>query len=251
MGKIAKILQIIFPLVCFFLAWQLFSSVGIFNSQFLPSPIKIIQKLFELLSQNSFAVDILQSIKRVLVGFVLAGIFGVGLGTICGMYKPIYNFLNPIIELFRPIPPIAWIPLAILWFGLGDNPAFFLVFLGAFFPIFTNTYLGVSSTDEIYKRAALSLGANKKIFVTDILIPSALPNIFAGLKVGLGVGWMVVIIAEMVGAQSGLGYMIQLNRIILEIPSVVVGMVTIGIIGFVMNKIMVYLEKSFIPWKMI
>jgi NitT/TauT family transport system permease protein/sulfonate transport system permease protein len=251
MGKIAKTLQIIFPLVCFFLIWQIFSAVGILNSQFLPSPVEIIKRMFELLSQNSFAVDILQSIKRVFVGFALAGIFGISLGIVCGMYKPIYSFLNPIIELFRPIPPIAWIPLAILWFGLGDNPAFFLVFLGAFFPIFTNTYLGVSSTDEIYKRAALNLGANKKMFVTDILIPSALPNIFAGLKVGLGVGWMVVITAEMVGAQSGLGYMIQLNRIILEIPSVVVGMITIGMVGFVMNKFMVYLEKTLVPWKMI
>lgn len=249
MEKIVKIIKIVFPLFCFFFIWQALSSFGVLNSQFLPSPLEIIRKIFELLTQNNFSIDILQSVKRVLVGFFLSGLVGIGLGIFCGMYRPVYDFLNPIIEIFRPIPPIAWIPLAILWFGLGDNPAFFLVFLGAFFPIFTNTFLGIASIDEIYRRAALSLGANRRILVTDILIPAALPNIFAGLKIGLGVGWMVVITAEMVGAQSGLGYMIQLNRIILEIPGVIVGMVAIGFIGFIMNKLMVFLETVLIPWK--
>lgn len=249
MKKIAKTLQSILPLALFFLVWQFLSFVGVLDPKFLPSPIEIIQRFFELLSQGDLIIDILQSIKRVLVGFVLAGIAGISLGVLSGMYKSVYNLLNPIIEMFRPIPPIAWVPLAILWFGLGDIPAFFLVFLGAFFPIFTNTYAGVSSLDEVYKRAALTLGASRKVFITNILIPSALPSIFTGLKIGLGISWMVVIIAEMVGAQSGLGYMIQLNRIILDIPSVMVGMVIIGLIGFAMNRLMIIFEKFLIPWK--
>ena len=249
MDKIIKIFQVTFPLLYFFLIWQALSVIGVLNPQFIPSPVEIVKKFFELMLQNNFAIDILQSVKRVLIGFIVAGVFGIISGIVCGMYKQVYNSLNPIIEIFRPIPPIAWTPLAILWFGLGDSPAFFLVFLGAFFPIFTNTYLGISSLDEIYRRAAFSLGSSRKLFITDVLIPSALPNIFAGLKIGLGVGWMVVIIAEMVGAQSGLGYMIQLNRIILEIPGVIVGMITIGCIGFVMNKFMVSLESLLIPWK--
>ncbi len=249
MFKMLKVLKTILPILFFFCVWQILSMMGILNPRFLPPPIEIIQKFVELLTTDDFVIDITQSIKRVLIGFVIASLFGIGLGIFCGMYKFIYNFINPIVEMFRPIPPIAWIPLAILWFGLGDNPAFFLIFCGVFFPIFTNTYLGISSLDEIYKRAAWSLGASRRLFITDVLVPSALPYIFAGLKIGLGVGWMVVIIAEMVGAQSGLGYMIQLNRTILEIPSVIVGMFTIGCIGFVMNKFMTFFEHVLIPWK--
>ena len=249
MKKFVKILRMIFPLACFLAVWQVFSLTGSLNQSFIPSPIVIVKDLMDLLLNGSLAMDVLESVKRVLIGFMLASVVGISLGVICGMNKRIYNFLNPLIEIFRPIPPIAWVPLAILWLGLGDKPAFFLVFLGAFFPIFTGTYSGITSLDGIYQRAAYSLGATRKKFITDILLPSALPNIFVGLKVGLGIGWMSVIVAEMVGAQSGLGYMIQLNRIMLEIPGVIVGMVIIGSIGFLMNKAVVSTERCLMPWK--
>ncbi|PIP86723.1 nitrate ABC transporter permease, partial [Candidatus Campbellbacteria bacterium CG22_combo_CG10-13_8_21_14_all_43_18] len=162
--------------------------------------------------------------------------------------KWVSRLISPILELLRPIPPIAWIPLAILWFGIGNNPAYFLVFLGAFFPIFSNTYLGVSSVEETYKRAAYSLGATKKEIITDIILPASMPQIFTGLKIGLGVGWMVVIAAELVGAQSGLGYMIQLNRFLLNSPEIITGMITIGVIGFLLNLLITKIEKMTTPW---
>ena len=249
MKEFVKILRMIFPLAFFLAIWQILSATGNLNQSFIPSPIVIVRDLINLLFNGSLAMDILVSVRRVLTGFALAAVVGISLGVICGINRRVYNFLNPLIEIFRPMPPIAWVPLAILWLGLGDRPAFFLVFLGAFFPIFTGTYLGVTSLDEVYRRAAYSLGATRKKFIIDILLPSALPNIFTGLKIGLGIGWMSVIVAEMVGAQSGLGYMIQLNRIMLEIPGVVVGMVVIGSIGFLMNKIVVLSEGYLMPWR--
>jgi NitT/TauT family transport system permease protein/sulfonate transport system permease protein len=193
--------------------------------------------------------DIFASMKRVIIGFSIAAVFGIGFGLFAGTNRAAGNFITPLVEVFRPVPPIAWIPLAILWFGLGDKPAYFLVFLGAFFPIFTNTFFGATSVEETYKRAAYSLGAGRKHFIKDILVPASLPHIFAGMRIGLGIGWISVITAELVGSQSGLGYMIQFNRLLLNTSKVIVGMVVIGIIGFSLNKLMTRVELALAPWK--
>ncbi len=248
MQNLSKIIKVIFPIFLFLLGWQVLAVSGILNPQFLPSPLAVAREFFELLTGYGLLNDILASIQRVFVGFLIASFLGIVLGIWAGTSRFFSFLITPILEVIRPIPPIAWIPLAILWFGLGNAPAYFLVALGAFFPIFTNTYFGVSSIDETYRRAAYSLGAGKMRFISDVLFPFSLPHIFAGLKIGLGVGWMVVITAELVGAQSGLGYMIQLNRILLETPRVIVGMVVIGILGFLMNRLMIALERKLIPW---
>ncbi|MEI7777066.1 MAG: ABC transporter permease [bacterium] len=249
MSQIGKVARILFPLIVFLIIWQLLSIANVLNPEFLPSPVKVVNEFIQLLFNNNLLGDVLASIQRVLVGFAIASVIGIPLGLLFGVNKKLSSFFMPILEVLRPIPPIAWIPLAILWFGLGDKPAYFLVALGAFFPIFTNTYFGVISLEDTYKRAALCLGATKTRFVTEVLLPSSLPHIFSGLKIGLGVGWMVVITAELVGAQSGLGYMIQVNRMLLETPRVIVGMIVIGLLGFLMNKLMVVFEKRLIPWK--
>lgn len=244
-----RAVQAIVTIVLLMTVWQTASLLGFLNTQLLPSPLNVANAFIDLLGTGSLIFDIVASLQRVLVGFFFATITGVALGLLAGSNPKIAPFFTPIIEILRPIPPIAWIPLAILWFGLGDKPAYFLVFLGSFFPIFTNTLFGAVAVDKIHKRAAYSLGANKKKFITDILIPSSLPYIFAGLKIGLGVGWIVVITAELVGAQSGLGYMIQLNRLLLETPKIIAGMVTIGVVGYLLNMVMTCLEHKFIPWK--
>jgi ABC-type nitrate/sulfonate/bicarbonate transport system permease component len=237
------------PVVSLLLVWQLFSLLGFFNPQFLPSPISVGRDLVDSFTNQNLLGDIFASLRRVIIGFLIAAALGVGLGLFAGVNRAARNFIMPLAELFRPVPPIAWIPLAILWFGLGDKPAYFLVFLGAFFPIFTNTVFGAMNLEETYKRAAYSLGAGKKSFLIDILIPASLPHIFAGMRIGLGVGWMAVITSELVGSQSGLGYMIQLNRFLLNTPKVVVGMVVIGVIGFSLNKLMTRAERALAPWE--
>jgi ABC-type nitrate/sulfonate/bicarbonate transport system permease component len=145
--------------------------------------------------------------------------------------------------LIRPISVIAWIPIAILWFGLGDRPAWFLISLGAFFPIFTNTYDGARSLAEVHIRVARCFGAPRWLFVRQVLIPATLPHIMTGLRVGLGTGWTCVIAAELISATSGLGYMIQLARTTIETEKVLAGMVVIGVIGFAMNGLMILVER--------
>ena len=183
------------------------------------------------------------------VGFSLATIVGVGLALLFGYYKTIGEYFRPIVEILRPIPPIAWIPIAILFFGLGNTSAYFIVFLGAFFPIFTNTYFGVASLPKIYKNVASSFELSRFIFFRKILFQFSLPYIFVGLKIGIGMAWICVIAAELIGAQSGLGYFIQLNRLLLQTDKMLVGMILIGIIGYFLNYIISKIEKLTVKWE--
>jgi ABC-type nitrate/sulfonate/bicarbonate transport system permease component len=231
------------------LVWHIFSVSGMNASEILPGPIKVISAVLILFTKESVLTDVLVSLKHVAIGFALATLGGVIVGILSGYSKTIKMIIGPILEFLRPIPPISWIPLSILWFGIGDNPAYFLVFLGAFFPIMSNVYFGVISVEENHKRAALSLGAGRKEHLFDIILPAALPSIFTGLKTGLGISWFMVITAELVGSQSGLGYMIQMNRLLLQTDRVIGGMVIIGVLGYLMSKIMTCSERKLIPWR--
>lgn len=193
-------------------------------------------------------IHILASLQKVLVGFSIAGFFGIILGIFLGYYRKLGDYVRPIIEILRPISPIAWIPIAILIFGLGNASSYFIVFFGAFFPIFTNTYFGAISLPRIYKNVADSFEINKHVFIKRILFCFCLPYIFTGLKIGMGMAWMSVIAAELIGAQSGLGYFIQINRLLLRTENILVGMILIGIIGFMLSKLLSLLEKIVIPW---
>lgn len=214
---------------------------------YLPSIQEILKSLLINFSNISFYNDILSSLQRVIVGFLLATVAGISLGILFGYSKILRNF-KFYIELLRPIPPIAWIPIAIIIFGLGDTSSYFIVFLGAFFPIFTNTYFGVTSLPEIYKNVALSFEINRFTYVTRIVFFYSLPYIFTGMKIGIGMAWMSVIAAELIGAQSGLGYFIQINRLLLQTDNIVVGMLLIGIVGYLLNKIIEIIERSTTPW---
>ena len=148
----------------------------------------------------------------------------------------------------RALRRVGWTRLGILWFGIGNAPSYFLVFIGAVFPVFVNTFSAVRNIDRTQINAALSLGAGPGILIRDVLIPASLPIIFPGLRIALGVGWMCVVAAELIAAQSGLGYMIQQNRVLLQTHNVVAGMITIGLVGFAMSALMSLLERRLLPW---
>jgi ABC-type nitrate/sulfonate/bicarbonate transport system permease component len=230
------------------LVWQLLSAFGWINTNIFPPPSRIVQAIVDMAQAGLLWKDVQASVLRVSIGFALATIVGVGLGALLGRVQWLARLILPIIEIVRPISPIAWIPIAILWFGLGDKPAWFLICYGAFFPIFTNTYLGVISVQQIHVQAAQCHGASRTLFVRRVLLPSALPYILAGMRIGLGVAWMCVIAAELIAAQSGLGYMIQLARTMIETEKVFAGMIIIGILGFCMNALMSWLERQLTPW---
>lgn len=238
-----KFILILLPVI----AYQIITAIFLKNS-YLPTIAQICQTFSIDLSKGNIMLDVFTSIQRVFVGFICASILGVSMGMIIGYYKK-FKFLRIYIDLLRPIPPIAWIPIAILIFGLGDLSAYFIVFIGAFFPVFTNTYFGTVSFPTIYKNVSLSFEIKKINFFLKILFPYCLPYIFSGLKIGMGMAWMSVIAAELIGAQSGLGYFIQINRLLLQTDNILIGMILIGLIGFTLQKMIEYLESRIIRWK--
>lgn len=246
MKKFIKKFILIFLLLTI---WQVVYFVFQISNPLIPSPWEIILALISLLATSDFYFDILASLGRVLVGFSLAVFFAVPLGLMLGNAPKIGEYFLPLIEFLRPIPPIAWIPVSILIFGLGNNSAYFIIFLGVFFPVFSNTYFGAASLPQIYKNVFASFEFSNIKYFKEVLLKFCLPYIFAGLKIGIGMAWICVIAAEMIGAQSGLGYFIQINRLYLRTDYMIVGMIIIGLIGYVLNLIISGLEKKIIKWQ--
>jgi len=246
---IRNLLKRLIVVFIFLFGWEAFARLEVVNSRVLSSPFEIFDGIFQLVRSGNLLIDIIHSVKRVLIGFTLGSMVGIIAAIFLGLNKPAKEYLGFMIEILRPIPPIAWIPISILWFGIGDTPAYYLVGLGTFFPVFTNTLKAINGIESKYINLAFSLGATKFIVFRKVLIPMIFPDVFTGFRIGLGVGWIVVITAEMVGTQSGLGYMIQLNRIMLQMPNVIVGMIAIGIIGLLLSFTMNFIEDLIIPWQ--
>lgn len=238
------------PALLLLAIWQLAGGLGWSNTELVPSPTQVARAIGEMLASGQLFDDSLASLRRVFLGFVAAVLMGGIVGALIAWLSKWSTWLDFPLELLRPIPPIAWIPLAIIWFGIGEMPAYFIVFLGAFFPIFANVVAGIRSTDRLHINAARCLGAGKWLILQDVILPSALPSIMTGLRVAFGVGWICVITAELVGAQSGLGYMIQLNRLLLRTDKVVAGMVAIGCLGFGFNQLLVLAERKLVRWRL-
>lgn len=189
------------------------------------------------------------SLVRVGGGFAAAVAIGVPLGFAMGYFRTVYSNVDPIISILRPVPPIAWIPLAILWFGLGMKPTMFIIFVGAFFPIVLNTYDGVRGTSRRLTEFALVLGANRVNVLRKVIVYEAFPSVITGMRVGFGIGWMSVVAAEMIAAKSGLGYLIITARWIFATDMVIAGMLTIGIIGFGGDMLLRLIERRFMRWR--
>jgi len=228
--------------------WQIAAHFEWINALLMPSPWTIVMALWDMGSEGTLWGHLGASLQRVFAGFLLAAVVGITLGVVTGWMRRVSEVITPVVEALRPIPPIAWTPLAILWFGVGNAPSYFLVFIGAVFPVFVNTFAAVRNIEQSQINAALCLGAGPGLILRDVLIPASLPVIFPGLRIALGVGWMCVVAAELIAAQSGLGYMIQQNRLLLQTQNVLAGMVTIGIVGYAMSAAMERLERSLVKW---
>jgi NitT/TauT family transport system ATP-binding protein len=234
-------------LLLFVLVWQVASQLVPAQST-LPSPIRVLRAGYEMWHSGELWQDLTASLKRIFTGFALALGGGLALGILAARYIRTYRHVSLILELLSSIPPIAWTPLAILWFGIGDAPAYFIVFLGAFFPLFTSVYAGITRTEQRLVDAALTLGATKARVVSGVVVPSALPSMLTGIRTGIGVGWFNVIAAELIGVRSGLGYKIQLSRTLLFSENVIALMIVIGILGWVMVKGVSVAGNLLAPW---
>ncbi len=256
--------SLIVPVV-FLAIWQLLSGNGFINPNVLPPPSDVLSKWIAYWmpleaydpSTSSYAAwllsgelihDVLASLWRVVLGFALGGGLGLLLGLFMGVNDTVYKLSNPLLQFLRPIPPIAWTPLSILWFGLGDPPAIFLITIGAFFPVLMNTISGVRHVDGIYIRAARNLGASRFTMFTRVILPAATPFIFTGARVGMGTAFIVVIVAEMIAVNSGVGYRIMEAREYFWTDKVIAGMVTIGLLGLLIDVLMQAANNRLLKW---
>lgn len=241
-------------IVAFLLIWQLVSATGLVNEKSLPRPTTILQTLlFKISNQppdgNVLGVNILASLQVALSGFLLAIVIGIPLGLFMGWWKYADRFIRPIFELIRPIPPIAWIPLVVVWMGIGLKAKALIIFFTAFVPCVINSYTGVKLTSQVLINVSKTFGASNFETFYKVGLPSSLPMVFAGIRVALGNSWSTLVAAEMLAASAGLGYMIQVGRTVARPDVVIVGMVVIGAIGAVLSAILGRLEKHFLRWK--
>ena len=241
-----------FERVFFFLGllllWQYSCGRGWTNARMLASPSQILGCFLALCRSGELPRHVLASVGRILGGYLVAAPLAVFLGLLLGVNERLRRFGEPLLGVLRPIPPLAWVPLAILWFGLGNGPAYFVTAIAAFFPIFTNTLSGARNVPTRYLQVARIFGAGDRLRLSDIVFPAALPFIAAGLRVGLMVAWMSVIAAEMVSSSHGLGSFIEASQEMLDTPAVMAGMMTIGLVGVAMDSGLKRLEKRFLAW---
>ncbi len=201
-----------------------------------PSPLSVEKGLEELLRKHVLWADIGDSLRRVALGFGMAAVIGIPLGLALGWYPAANRVLNPLLQILRPISPIAWIPVAIVFFGIGDRAAVFLVFLGALFPIVVACISGVSNVPSVFRRAGRNFGLSPAKILARVVFPAALPQILIGLRIALGIAWLVVVAGEMIAVDSGLGYLVIDSRNSgKRYDLVVAAMLLIGLIGLVLD----------------
>ena len=235
-------------LILILVVWFVMDGMGKLNPVIMPSLSKIGSTLVSLIEKGTLMDNLVVSVVRVLQGYLLAAGLGVVLGILIGLSKHLDRLTALLIQIIKPIPPIAWIPLVILWFGIGESGKVFLIFLGGFFTILINVIDGIHQTDAKLIEVSKSMETPFFKHIFKVVIPSAAPNIFTGLRTGLSSCWMCVVAAELVSSTTGLGYLIMNARQFGKTDEVIVGMLTIGIIGKIMDSLLKLVEKHLIKW---
>lgn len=238
--------------------WEMFSRSGALPPALLPAPSTVawawLDWVFDIDGNTqSYAghwiFDVMASTWRVAAGFAIATVLAVTLGVAIGWSRFIEITIEPTLQMLRPIPPVSWIPLAIIWFGIADKPAIFLVFLGAFFPILLNTIHGVKTCDRNLIRAGAMVGGGQHQLLRFIVLPAALPSIFAGLRIGIGSAWMLTVTAEMVAVKSGVGYVLWDSYYFLRYDIVLAAMASIGLLGYLSDLLLRLVSARALRWQ--
>jgi len=249
MNRIKSTLPALLVIAALLLIW--WGAVVATHSLIFPTPWGVVTGAIELLVNGTLWRHIGASLMRVGTGFGLAVCVAVPLGLWMGWVRGAYSTLNPIFQMLRPISPIAWIPIAILWFGVGDASPIYLIFISSVFPMIVQTTVGVHTIDKRYLRAAENFGVSRATLFRQVVIPAVLPQIVVGMRIGLGVAWLVVVAAEMIALRSGLGYMIMDSRNAgNRYDLVIAGMIIIGVIGLSLDGTMRRLEHiRWVRWR--
>lgn len=240
---IKKTLNIFISIAILLLIWKGIILIGKYDNSLLPSPEKVLAGFKEMIEDGSMVENIKDSLIRFGIGYILAVISGIILGLFLGWFGKIWNIVNPIVQFLRPISPIAWFPFIVLILGIGDIPAIVIIFIAAFFPVLLSTVSSVSKVDVIYLKVAKNFGLKQISVIFKVILPAAFPYITIGLHIALGSAWVFLVAGEMVGAQSGLGFLIIDARNNLRPDLVIAGIILIGAIGFILDQIIKIFEK--------
>ena len=241
-------------LLVFLSVWQIAVLSGLASERLLPPPTAIFKTFLDKFTNpdpdgNLLGINILASLQVSLSGFFAALIIGIPLGLFMGWWKHADSFLRPIFELIRPVPPIAWIPIVVVWMGIGLRARALIIFFTSFVPCVINSYTGIRLTNQTLINVSKTFGASYFEMFYKVGIPSSMPMVFAGIRVALGNSWSCLVAAEMLAASAGLGYMIQYGRMVARPDIVIVGMLTIGSVGAILAALLQFVENNFLRWK--
>ncbi len=229
--------------------WYGISAAELATRLLLPSPVDVATGAWSLLTNGDLFRHVSVSLIRVFEGFALAAVAGILLGGAIGIWSIVDKTFDWLLQALKPIPPIGWFPLAVLWFGIGEVSKVFIIFLGAFFPILINTVDGIRQLDRRYMELAKVHEVSWWRFVRRVIIPGALPSILTGMRIGIGFAWTCVVAAELIAAEAGIGYLIVDARQTFRADLVIVGMLTIGLLGTLMDVILRKMETQLVPWR--
>ncbi|MFJ7307992.1 ABC transporter permease [Peribacillus frigoritolerans] len=231
------------------IAWQALGSVGILPAQLFSSPLLIVMTFIDLVQSGEMGMHLQISLTRAFLGFALGGFLGLLLGVIVGMQKKSEEYLNPSIQMLRTVPLLAITPLFIMWFGFGELSKVLLIALGAFFPLYLQTFLGLRNVDKKLYDVALILEFSRREQITKLMIPAALPNILLGIRLALSAAWMCLVVAELLGADRGVGFMIQDARSFMQTDVVFVGIIIFALAGKISDSLVRFLENHLLKWQ--
>ena len=225
------------------LLWQVLCTVGGWNEALFPLPLRTLAGLGELLASGVLAYDIAASLLRFAVGYLSSVLIALVLGLVLGWYSRVWAYLSPIAQVLRPVSPVAWLPFIVLFFGIGEAPAIAIIFLAAFFPVLLSTIAAVQKIEPVYLRVAQNFGIGQPQLFTKILLPAVFPQVATGLHLALGTAWVFLVAGEMVGAQSGLGFLIIDARNNLRADLLMAAILVIGVLGLALDSAMGLAER--------
>lgn len=246
--KLIKVLEALLIPTAVIACWLFMGSTGRINQALMPTLPKMLKTAWKLICSGSLWRDICVSLVRVLRGYLVGAILGVVLGTLMGLFAPVRNILNPVVSILRPIPMMALIPLFILWLGIGESCKTALIAVGTFWSVLLNTIQGIQSVDPKLVEVSTILEKDRLTVFNKVYLPSALPSIITGLRLGMGVAWGCVVAAEMLAASKGLGYMLMFSREMARPDKLMVGVFTIGFIGLAIDKGLTFLQNKILWW---
>ncbi|QGG50147.1 ABC transporter permease [Lysinibacillus pakistanensis] len=238
-----KIGPILFGLILLLCIWQLVTVIGGHDAALFPPPLDVLTALYEIIKDGSIFEHIQISLFRFFSGYLLAVVVAVILGLFLGRWSKVWSILDPIVQVLRPVSPIAWSPFIVLWFGIGNMPAIVIIFIAAFFPVLLSTVSAVKKVDNVYLRVAANFEMSQFHLLKKIVFPAAFPMIANGLHMALGSAWIFLVAGEMVGAQSGLGFLIVDARNSLSLDLVMAAIIVIGLLGLLLDKAIRYFEN--------